>query len=68
VKLEKILQIEMKKYRIEKQLSPTELADRAGLGRVSKNWNRIESGLHSPTLKTVQRIFDLIGVKIGVLK
>ena len=62
---QKIVASELRKLRINAELSQDELAQRAGIDR--KTINRIENGHFSPTLDTITRLSLVLKIKPGAL-
>ena len=62
---QKIVASELRKLRINAELSQDELAQRAGIDR--KTINRIENGHFSPTLDTITRLSLVLKIKQGAL-
>lgn len=53
----------VKRQREDKALTQAELADRVGM---SQPWIcQIEAGIHSPTMRTIQRIMDGLDLDIS---
>ncbi|MBJ7271173.1 MAG: helix-turn-helix transcriptional regulator [Ilumatobacteraceae bacterium] len=62
---QKIVASELRKQRINAELSQDELAQRAGIDR--KTINRIENGHFSPTLDTITRLCVVLKITPGTL-
>ena len=62
---QKLVASELRKLRINAELSQDELAQRAGIDR--KTINRIENGHFSPTLDTITRLSLVLKIKPGAL-
>ena len=62
---QKIVASELRKLRINAELSQHELAQRAGIDR--KTINRIENGHFSPTLDTITRLCVVLKITPGAL-
>ena len=62
---QKIVAVELRKQRINAELSQDELAQRAGIDR--KTINRIENGHFSPTLDTITRLCVVLKITPGTL-
>jgi len=62
---QKFVAKELRKRRIDAELSQDELAQRAGIDR--KTINRIENGHFSPTLDTITRLCVVLKITPGTL-
>jgi transcriptional regulator with XRE-family HTH domain len=55
----------IKRLRLAAGLSVTEAANRAGMAQAA--WSRIETGRHSPTVATLAKIAEALGVTVEAL-
>ena len=57
--------VRVKALRLQQELTTTELARRAGMA--PPNLHRLERGVHEPTLATLKRIAEALGVPVDTL-